>query len=718
MYLEDVDAETYEAWDEAFGRLYDKAPDAKTQQSGRSAPAAAAAAVPAAAGAAAAAAAAAAAGAGAGAVAAAAATAVVTAQPQKPAVTLNAKQQQAVNNAFSKVNTYLGGEAGTGKSHVYRDIGRLAKEMGIDVQFMSSTVLSADGIGGITPHSFFGVDIHSQPREAYFAAAARDRDKFVLTNKKEKPDWYKTDGGDRAARILRADILLFDEVGRLTTSMFTTMMGVLRIVCDGIRTQLPTIILSGDFMQGLAIRTKVDEYSPPWKHALAKEDAVFLKNCDAWKALGLEDIYFDDIYRQQDREQQELLSAVRMSYITEAMLKRIYRMCVNPNRLIDQLMEERKKDPEGFMPPVFMHCRLREVAEWNKRWLDELKTPEYTAVPQVFLMYRHMRINRAAPVWYITSLYDEHGKHEYSVPANYRPDTAAGESTFVLHQAELNVVRRKLNEAATLCRLPLEPDGKDLRKDTALRALIGKFKMGAPIFTTQNQRRPETIPVISNGTRGRIIATPTSFFGTQTPPAYTAERSSTFLFKEFEPIGDDDYTTHFPITMMHQNDDGKLDPTKVSKIGCVDRFIPLAEEDSKDWRQRRLQLVVRAHPCHLMWADTPQHSIGKQYPRGVIDIDSATTFPNGGGLAYVMMSRYFDLNKVSIVNLNTRAFYSDSDAWWDNRGRDKVVSKLDGEEIAELFEFTEPDPDRGMQGEMRHSTPLNDKRFAELRASS
>lgn len=633
------------------------------------------------------------------------------APPPRPRVKLNPKQLLMVSHFANRHNALMGGEAGSGKSEVYRDISFVAAEKGIDLQFVSSTVLSSLAIGGRTIYAFFGIDIHSRPRESYVADTERRRAAFLKANEQKalvSSTWFKTAGTDQISRIVRIDTLNIDEIGRLPTSIFKTVVAVLKAACFGIRT-LPTTLGAGDFMQGSPAPRRTTKYSKEWEFDLAEEDREYIKDTDEWKELDFQEVTLTQVYRQQDPKQKRLLSEMRFSYLSESSYALLQTMLMSEKQLDTKLEADAKAAKAGYVPPVYLTCLLRDAALWNKRWLDALTAPERTLTPHIYVLLR------TSTGYVASALYDQFGPHEYCVAGHTKP-RGPEEEIHALAPEEIELIRSVFRSAADQCRIPIDTGGAtryEADKNEAEHAILGKLKVGAPLVVCQSQDRPSPMLPVANGTRGRIIKfAPGAGYTPQQPPARRTPGAQTWLFTKFQPIHPKDYTSHFPVTILREDGLGE------SLIGCVDRFFPLSpEDDSRDWTQRRVQICVRGLPGHLNFADTPLRCVGMQFEGdGVIDIGSAETFPNGGGYLYTMFSRFKDLKTVKAIKWKDASVRSDLNAWEDCRQRDPIASQFTKEHIEAYFRVEVPD-DGFIQSTVGFKKRIPDKLIDELAAA-
>jgi hypothetical protein len=229
------------------------------------------------------------------------------------------------------------------------------------------------------------------------------------------------------------------------------------------------------------------------------------------------------------------------------------------------------------------------------------------------------------------------------------------------------------------------------------------FKVGATVRVTVNQQRDPASPQVLNGTRGRILEVPVGFFPPERESYTAAQGVGYMLMSRFFPILTND--TQFPITIQHEKN-----PNWVSRIGCIDQFIPLGQDEPDDWQKRTYQLCLRYHPCRLNYADTPGGAIGTELTRGVIDMASCSDKRAGGGpgLFYIALSRFTDLNKVWLVNYDEGAIVSDAQAWMLCKASNKVTNRMNYADMSRYYEMDAP--------HLRLKTAIPDDVFRKLSA--
>src|SRR3989344_3251274 len=139
-------------------------------------------------------------------------------------------QSQALAILKTGTNVFLTGEPGSGKTHTVNEYVAYLRSRGIEPAITASTGIAATHIGGMTIHSWSGIQIKT---------------------KLDKRDLNKIAGNKRVAdRVRRAKVLIIDEVSMLSPGTFSMVDAVCREIkasqdpFGGIQ-----IVLVGDFFQ-------------------------------------------------------------------------------------------------------------------------------------------------------------------------------------------------------------------------------------------------------------------------------------------------------------------------------------------------------------------------------------------------------------------------------------------------------------------------------------
>ncbi|MBT5016928.1 AAA family ATPase [Candidatus Peregrinibacteria bacterium] len=199
------------------------------------------------------------------------------------------KQNTAFRILQSGHNVYLGGSAGTGKTHLLnRFIDHLKEEM-VMVGITASTGIAATHLNGITIHSWSGLGIREQ--------LSHDDIK-----KLRKRHYLRQ-------RIIDTEVLIIDEISMLSAEQLDTVDTICREFrkCD-----LPfgglQVVLSGDFFQ----------LPPVVKNGASPR---FAYDSDVWKDMNIKICYLTEPYRQHDKKFLKILNEIRSNEVSKESLK-------------------------------------------------------------------------------------------------------------------------------------------------------------------------------------------------------------------------------------------------------------------------------------------------------------------------------------------------------------------------------------------------------------
>lgn len=261
-------------------------------------------------------------------------------------------QDQALRILKTGANVFLTGEPGSGKTHTVNEYVAYLRERGIEPAITASTGIAATAIGGMTIHSWSGVGIKTQ-------LTKYDLDKIASTEYVAK-------------RVLRAKILIIDEVSMLLPEMLAMVDAVCREIkrrpepFGGIQ-----VVLVGDFFQLPPIMKTEAERNG--QAVLMKEpSARFAYGSPAWARANLVVCYLTEQHRQDDHDFLSILSAIRNNAFGGNHLRHIEARKIQHNRT-----------PDGA-PKLFSHNA--DVDRVNDEMLAKLP-----GEPRAFVMSSHGR---------------------------------------------------------------------------------------------------------------------------------------------------------------------------------------------------------------------------------------------------------------------------------------------------------------------------------------
>ncbi|MDB4940318.1 MAG: ATPase [Candidatus Doudnabacteria bacterium] len=241
-------------------------------------------------------------------------------------------QQQALDILKSGANVFLTGEPGSGKTHTINKFVRYLREHSIEPAVTASTGIAATHIGGMTIHSWSGIGIKEDLTSSDLHKLAADP-KF-------------------AKRILRAQVLIIDEISMLSQRT----LSMVDAVCRSVRKiQEPfggmQVVFVGDFFQLPPILKQATLESP---------HKQFAYNSPAWQRANPTVCYLTEQHRQDDPVFLNMLAAIRRNELEEehfeSIQSRIVQRAVTPiqiprlftrNVSVDKLNDERLQKLPG-----------------------------------------------------------------------------------------------------------------------------------------------------------------------------------------------------------------------------------------------------------------------------------------------------------------------------------------------------------------------------------
>lgn len=201
-------------------------------------------------------------------------------------------QEQALSILKTGANVFLTGEPGSGKTHTINRYVAYLRERDIEPAITASTGIAATHIGGMTIHSWSGMGIKTK-LDKY------DLDKIASTEYIAK-------------RVLRAQVLIIDEVSMLLSETLSMIDAVCREIK---RSPDPfgglQIILVGDFFQLPPIVKNEIKENNAQSMLLEESLTRFAYDSPAWKRANPIICYLTEQYRQDDDNFLSILSAIR-----------------------------------------------------------------------------------------------------------------------------------------------------------------------------------------------------------------------------------------------------------------------------------------------------------------------------------------------------------------------------------------------------------------------
>lgn len=187
-------------------------------------------------------------------------------------------QSEALSIVKTGANVFLTGEPGSGKTHTVNAYIAWLRSHGIEPSITASTGIAATHVGGMTLHAWSGIGIADRMTPELLD---------TITHKEHV-----------AKRLLKAKVLIIDEVSMLSANVLSMVDEVARAV-----RQEPTlafgglqVVLVGDFFQ-----------LPP----VSRSAVQFAFESPAWTALNPIVCYLSEQHRQDDKQFLSVLGAIR-----------------------------------------------------------------------------------------------------------------------------------------------------------------------------------------------------------------------------------------------------------------------------------------------------------------------------------------------------------------------------------------------------------------------
>ncbi|MGL5934488.1 MAG: DEAD/DEAH box helicase [Cetobacterium sp.] len=242
---------------------------------------------------------------------------------------LNEMQKEAFDAALKYQNIFITGLAGSGKSFLVKKIKIALESKQKYTAVTSLTGISANLIGGMTLHSFLGIQLGTGSFKKLF--------KLISANKKILARWRYIDA------------LIIDEVSMLSVELFEKLEKLARALrCDEKAFGGIQIILTGDFCQLAPV---------------GQDEFIF--ESKIWNSVIHKVIYLTKIMRQSDDKFVGVLNKIRLEEIDNEVI---------------ELLESRqiKYISDTGLIPSMIYATNNEVDKTNKKYYDRLDSEEFS----------------------------------------------------------------------------------------------------------------------------------------------------------------------------------------------------------------------------------------------------------------------------------------------------------------------------------------------------
>lgn len=193
---------------------------------------------------------------------------------------LSDTQKEVLLAVNRRMNVFVSGRAGSGKSRAINVLEAACQAAGSNVAVTAASGIAACQINGTTLHTLCCMGIDETARIEPCVAAARRKHGEVLNG---------------------LDVLIIDEISMLSAN---TLENALRIINAVRNSAPPIVVLVGDFCQ-----------LPP-----SGRGVTSVLESDVWKALNLQVVVLESTFRQTDAAFVKLLDEVRVGSVSDASL--------------------------------------------------------------------------------------------------------------------------------------------------------------------------------------------------------------------------------------------------------------------------------------------------------------------------------------------------------------------------------------------------------------
>jgi ATP-dependent DNA helicase PIF1 len=267
--------------------------------------------------------------------------------PQKPTIILTEEQLKAYEFVKKRINVFITGLAGSGKSTLVKYIN---ETLGYhrNITTTSTTGVSALLINGKTLHSAMGIGL----------------------GKGSADDIIKNMNFKAKKRIREMETLIIDEVSMLSPDLFDKLEKIARNVRQSLRPFGGIhLVLFGDFLQLPAIENNNNDVN----------DNNFVFESNAWEKCIKNVVLLNTIHRQSDIDFQMVLNEVRLGKVSS-----------KSKQILESRLNVELKNDFGIKPTRIFTTNA-QVDRINKSEMDELgrQTPnlQYYSYEMEFKFY-------------------------------------------------------------------------------------------------------------------------------------------------------------------------------------------------------------------------------------------------------------------------------------------------------------------------------------------
>lgn len=313
--------------------------------------------------------------------------ALTPAAPTPPAAPVNTPEQDAcLSDVLNLHNVLCTGSAGTGKSHLLRQMREGFREAYLKLGVVGSTGIAAVNVGGLTLHTWAGLGIGDQE------TGAQEPVKNTIHR-------IRFNSNRRAfENITNTNHLAIDEISMISADLLDHVDTVFRAIrdCQDKPFGGMQLIMFGDFLQ----------LPPVSKNNV--NPAGFAFQAKVWKEMNVRTHVLTKVFRQADQPFADALNDVRVANITPA-VSAILNSCY------------RKPDLNPEIPPVILTTHNADADTINKSRLasieaqqtgfqaDDVGTDRAKKILEKCLMPKSLDLKEGAQVMCCLNLDQERG---------------------------------------------------------------------------------------------------------------------------------------------------------------------------------------------------------------------------------------------------------------------------------------------------------------------
>jgi ATP-dependent DNA helicase PIF1 len=277
--------------------------------------------------------------------------------PVNVTLTLSPEQELALKDYVLGKNIFLTGPGGSGKTELIKQMVRISKEQGKEVQVCALTGCAALllNCGAKTVHSWAGIGLASGSNHDIVKKLIESKVKAKLQK------WKKTDVLiiDEVSMMSKKIFNLLDEIGRRIRKKYNVPFGGIQLVFSGDFYQLPPVSKNNGGT------TPSDDNDTSNRGSAPDEGAGdFCFESENWSTTFQSTIQLQTIFRQTDLEYCKILNQIRVGKLYKSSL----------DKLTPHIG---KKNPETGFKPTKLFPRKKEVEIINSLEYNALKEEEH-----------------------------------------------------------------------------------------------------------------------------------------------------------------------------------------------------------------------------------------------------------------------------------------------------------------------------------------------------